>query len=512
MNGRPAKTLMIQGTCSSAGKSLLTAALCRIYRRKGYRVAPLKAQNMSNNAAVCADGGEIGRSQAFQALACGIDPTYQMNPVLLKPEADSRSQVIVNGKPWNNLDARDYFERSQMLWSEITSALDSLREEYDLVIMEGAGSPAELNLQQFDLVNMRVARYANAPVLLVGNIELGGIFAQLLGTLWLLPEEDQSRITGFIVNKFRGDLSLFDDGISILEERSGVPVMGVVPFVQDLNLPEEDAAPVQETKMIDKADGHRLDVAVIYFPRISNLDDVDALRSEPDVSIRFVKSARNLRTPDIILLPGTKSTLDDLQWLRKTGLADEIVDAAERGVEIIGLCGGYQILGEQINNSQQIESDIPSAIGMGLLPIHTNFNGGEKQTRQTSATIAANTPIPETAGMTVSGYEIHQGTSTTNSGWLDIEGAATPCGSAGYDNRVWGCYLHGLFHNDDFRAAWIGKIKQHKGWSNEKPSSTTYSYADLVERELDRLADEVEAALGTDALMELIASKIETTS
>jgi len=499
---------MIQGTCSSAGKSLLTAALCRIFRRHGLRVAPFKAQNMSNNAAVCADGGEIGRSQAFQALACGIEPTVQMNPVLLKPEADSRSQVIVNGKPWNNLNARDYFERSKMLWSEMTSALDSLREEYDLVIIEGAGSPAELNLQEFDFVNMRVAHYADAPVLLVGNIELGGIFAQLLGTLSLLPDKDRQQVCGLIVNKFRGDQSLFDDGVKILEERSGLPVFGVIPWVTDLNLPEEDAAPVQETRNSPQTPTDQIDIAVIYFPRISNLDDVDALRSESNTRIRFVRSARHLGSPDAILLPGTKSTLDDLAWLRETGLADAIIDAAEQGIEVIGLCGGYQMLGTRIENPHQFESDIPGADGLGLLPVQTTFEQTPKQTKQTTATICENSPVPGTTGLIVSGYEIHQGTSTADDGWLNASGVACHCDSSGYNNTVWGCYLHGLFHNDRFRAAWIEKICRRTG----KDSSSSKPYAVLIEHELDRLADEVEAALGTDRLMQLINSQVETVS
>ncbi|MBD3674388.1 MAG: cobyric acid synthase [Planctomycetaceae bacterium] len=505
-----ARTLMIQGTCSSAGKSLLTAALCRIYHREGLRVVPFKAQNMSNNAAVCTDGGEIGRSQAFQALACGIEPDVRMNPVLLKPEADSRSQIIVNGKPWNNLDARDYFERSQRLWNEITTALDSLRAEYDLVIMEGAGSPAELNLQQYDLVNMRVARYAEAPVLLVGNIELGGIFAQLLGTLDLLSLEDRQQVRGLIVNKFRGDQSLFDDGVSILEERSGIPVLGVVPWVPDLNLPEEDAAPVQETRVPATVDSNVLDVAVIYFPRISNLDDVDALRSESNVQIRFVKSTRQLGYPDVILLPGTKSTVDDLLWLRETGLSAAIVAAAESGAEVIGLCGGYQMLGERIENPQRLESEIAAAEGLGLLPVTTTFEAGDKQTRLTSAEVLESSPIPGTEGMTITGYEIHQGISASPNGWLQIEGQSSLCGSSNADNSVWGCYLHGLFHNDDFRSAWRDSIFTRKGLSIDRLSSL--SFADLTERELDRLADEVEKALGIEALMKLINREQEAVS
>lgn len=496
-----ARTLMIQGTCSSAGKSLLTAALCRIFQRKGIRVAPFKAQNMSNNAAVCRDGSEIGRSQALQALAAGVEPGYQMNPVLLKPEADSRSQVIVNGRPWNNLNARDYFERSQALWSKITAALDTLREQYELVIIEGAGSPAELNLKEFDLVNMRVAHYAEAPVLLVGNIELGGIFAQLLGTQMLLPEEDQQLIKGFIVNKFRGDLSLFDDGITELEQRSGLPVAGVVPWIPDLRLPEEDAAPVEETRRGLPDSAGDLDIAVIYLPRISNLDDVDALRWESGVGLRFVRSVDRLGTPDAIFLPGTKNTLDDLEWLRQTGLANSLLRAAETGTEIVGICGGYQMLGNRIENPERIESRVDSADGLGLLPVRTRFESSDKQTRQTAATVSDRTPVPGTAGMTVSGYEIHQGRSESSHGWLQVSGEKPLDGSSSENQQVWGCYLHGLLTNDEFRSAWIRKLRSRRGDEPPRLPESSISFADRTEMELHRLADIVEAALGEEALM-----------
>lgn len=502
-----ARTLMIQGTCSSAGKSLLTAALCRIFQRKGIRVTPFKAQNMSNNAAVCQDGSEIGRSQALQALAAGVEPTYQMNPVLLKPEADSRSQVIVNGRPWNHLNARDYFERSQALWTEITTALDTLREQYELIIIEGAGSPAELNLQEFDLVNMRVAHYAEAPVLLVGNIELGGIFAQLLGTQMLLPEADRQLLRGFIVNKFRGDQSLFDEGVTELEQRSGLPVLGVIPWIPNLRLPEEDAAPVEETRRQQATSCNDLDIAVIYLPRISNLDDVDALRYEPDVSIRFVRSVDRLGSPDAIILPGTKNTLDDLEWLRQTGLASAISEAAATGTEIVGICGGYQMLGTEIENPNRIESDRPSAEGLSLLPVRTVFENTNKQTRQTTGIVSGTTPVPETAGMTVSGYEIHQGRSESSNGWLSIEEEDELDGAATDNHRIWGCYLHGLMTNDEFRTAWIQKLRFQRGDRPMASVEPVLSFAERTEQELNRLADAVESAIGEETLMQLAGLK-----
>jgi adenosylcobyric acid synthase len=324
---------MVQGTSSSAGKSLLTAALCRIFARKGVRVAPFKAQNMSNNAAVCRDGAEIGRAQAVQAAAAGIEPIADLNPVLLKPEAGSRSQVIVLGRPWQTLKAGSYYRRNkEELWPIVTAALDRLRSAYELVVIEGAGSPAELNLRSFDIVNMAVARYARAPVLLVGDIDRGGIFAQLLGTLWLLPPEERELVRGLVVNKFRGDPSLFTDGVRILQERGGgVPVLGVVPYLPALSVPEEDAVALEgPARPIDPA--RSIDIAVIRLPHIANFDDFDALRGDGGgVRLRYVHSRAGLGRPHAVILPGTKSTIADLAWLRAEGLDEPIRALAARG-------------------------------------------------------------------------------------------------------------------------------------------------------------------------------------
>src|SRR6185369_7645488 len=298
-----AKVLMIQGSSSSAGKSLLVTALCRIFARRGVKVAPFKAQNMSNNAAVCGDGSEIGRAQALQAAAARIEPTADMNPVLIKPEADSRSQIILMGRPWQTLEAKTYYEKKQILWEHVTASLDRLRAAHDLVIIEGAGSPAELNLKRGDIVNMAVAKYANAPVLLIGDIDRGGIFAQLLGTHWLLDAEEQALVRGFIVNKFRGDLSLFDDGIKIIEEKSGIPVLGVIPYLRGLSLPDEDAVSVEVASHAAKpASTSQTDIAILALPRIANFDDFDSLRAEPGVHIRHVDSVETLGTPHVIII------------------------------------------------------------------------------------------------------------------------------------------------------------------------------------------------------------------
>ncbi len=369
----PAKVLMVQGTSSSVGKSLLSAALCRVFARKGVRVAPFKAQNMSNNAAVCADGAEIGRAQAVQAVAAGIEPTADMNPVLLKPEGNSRSQVVVLGRPWRTLQAGNYYRRKEELWPIVTAALDRLRSAYELVVIEGAGSPAELNLRSADIVNMALACHARAPVLLVGDIDRGGIFAQLLGTLWLLSPEERGLVRGLVVNKFRGDAALFADGVRILEERGGVPVLGVIPYLPALAVPEEDAValddtscrsgepsrterfPEGESRECRSARGTywqagrklgTIDIAVIRLPHIANFDDFDPLGAEAGVSLRYVQSLPELGRPHAVILPGTKSTIADLAWLRAQGFAEALRELAAHRTAIVGVCGGYQMLGE----------------------------------------------------------------------------------------------------------------------------------------------------------------------
>jgi adenosylcobyric acid synthase len=491
-----AKTLMVQGASSSAGKSLLVTALCRIYARRGVRVAPFKAQNMSNNAAVCPDGGEIGRAQYTQAMAAGIIPATAMNPVLLKPEADNRSQVVVMGKVMESLPSRDYYARKQMLWSYVTTAIDSLRESYELIIIEGAGSPAELNLKQNDIVNMAVAGYANAPVLLVGDIDRGGIFAQLLGTLWLLEPEERALVKGLIVNKFRGDLTLFQDGVSILEDRGGVPVLGVLPYIHDLAIPEEDAVAL-ENRAETASKNAQIDIAVIHFPRIANFDDFDPLANESGVELRYVASPTELGQPDAIILPGTKSTIADLNWLRERGLADAI-SALE--VPVVGICGGYQMLGQSIHDPEKLESAQAYSEGLGLLPIQTTFEG-QKATYQAKAVIAQfDGWLGNIAGSEISGYEIHMGRSTGVNPWLTIcqrsnETVHLPDGSISPDGRIWGCYLHGLFHNRDFRHAWLGSL----GWQSEGLADESDAFG--------RLADAVESALDIQKLDKIIGLK-----
>ena len=460
-----ARTLMILGTSSSAGKSLITTAFCHYYASRGVSVAPFKAQNMSNNAAVCPDGGEIGRAQAVQAKAAGLQPTVDMNPVLIKPEADSRAQVIVRGKPWKSLQARDYYPVKEELWAIVTRSLDKLREEYDLVIMEGAGSPAELNLKENDIVNMAVARYARAPVFLVGDIDRGGIFAQLLGTHWLLPPGEQKLVKGFLVNKFRGDSSLFTDGITILEAKGGVPVVGVMPYHHDLQIPEEDSVALENLAPVSIAFHEKVDIAVIHLPLISNFDDFDPLAREPNLQVRYVRHPGQLGDPAAVIIPGTKSTIKDLIWLQETGWAKSIRDYAQAGGHVVGICGGYQMLGKEVRDPEGVESDHRQRQGLGLLSIETAFLE-KKDTYQARAVVADGPRWLDTAdpGL-LSGYEIHMGKTSGKTGWLTIversgREVEVPDGAVSEDGRIWGTYLHGLFANEGFRRAWLESL----GW------------------------------------------------
>jgi adenosylcobyric acid synthase len=407
-----AKTLMIQGTASSAGKSLLVAALCCIFHQDGVRVAPFKAQNMALNSFVTRGGHEMGRAQVVQAQAAGLEPCVDMNPILLKPEQDARSQVVVMGKPWATLAAGEYYRRKGELWAVVTAALDRLRERYDLVIMEGAGSAAEINLRESDIVNMAVARYANAPVLLVGDIDRGGVFASLVGTMVLLEEDERRLIKGFVINKFRGDAALLHDGLAMLEERTGVPVLGVVPFIRDLQIAEEDSVALEEPwrrLRIKPSPGCEVDIAVVRLPRISNFDDFDALALEEGVQVRFIDGPDRLGRPQAIVLPGTKNTITDLLWLRRVGLARAICELAEKGIPVVGICGGYQMLGRTISAPNRVESAEGQVDGLGLLPVDTVFEA-VKATYQARARIETDRGFfAKIEGQEIEGYEIHMG-------------------------------------------------------------------------------------------------------
>ena len=400
---------MVQGTASHVGKSILVAALCRIFRQDGFTVAPFKAQNMSNNSYVTPDGGEIGRAQAVQAEAAGIEPSVEMNPILLKPESDHRSQVVLLGRPLQSAEAGWYATMKLRLWQAVSESLDSLRGRYDIVVVEGAGSPAEINLKQNEIVNMRVALHADAPVMLVGDIDRGGVFASLVGTLELLDPDERERIKAFIVNKFRGDLSLLVPGLDWLEERTGIPVAGVIPYFRDIHIPEEDSVSLEERGRLKHQRDYVLDIAVIGHHHISNFDDFDPLVREEGVRLRFVEDGDTLGKPDLIILPGTKSTIADLERLKRLGVAGQIIAQARGGTPVIGICGGYQMLGERILDPDGVESPQAETAALGLLPITTVFSSIKETHRVKGMVGQAPGLLEGAAGLPLEGYEIHMG-------------------------------------------------------------------------------------------------------
>ncbi|MGE5618671.1 MAG: cobyric acid synthase [Sphingomonadaceae bacterium] len=493
-----AKVLMIQGTSSSVGKSLLVAGLCRLLHQEGYRVAPFKAQNMALNAAVTREGLEIGRAQAVQAEAAGIEASVEMNPLLLKPEGDSRCQVVLMGRPLESMHARDYYRQREQFWEAISSSLERLRARYDVVLIEGAGSPAEINLREGDLVNMRVALHAQAPVLLVGDIDRGGVFASLVGTLELLQPQERSLVRGFLINKFRGDVSLLTSGLRILEERTGVPVLGVVPHLHNLLISEEDSAGLEA----GGAGTALLDVAVIRLPRIANFDDFDLLSAEPAVGLRYVASPTKLGRPDLVILPGSKGTVSDLSYLRQTGLARAILALARSGTPVLGICGGYQMLGERILDPEGVESTEREAPGLGLLPATTTF-AGEKRTVKVRARVVAGTgPLALAAGQEIAAYEIHMGATSHREApaFELLEGErATPEGCIAGDGLVMGSYLHGLFENESIRRALVEWLAERRGVTPPEREGVAASR----EAEYDRLAGTLRRHVDLERLLEI---------
>jgi len=487
---------MVQGTASGVGKSLLAAALCRIFARAGHRVAPFKSQNMSLNAAVTADGGEIGRAQAVQAAAAGIEPTVDMNPILLKPETDERSQVVVRGRAVGSLDWRGYGRLAPTLWPVIVESLERLRRAHDLVVIEGAGSPAEINLK-FDLANMRVAALAGAPVVLVGDIERGGVFAALVGTLALLAPDDRARVAGLVVNRFRGDPSVLGAGLALLTAHTGVPVLGVVPHLGEAPLPEEDSLGLESIPR-EVAD-ERLSVAVPRLPRIANFDDLEPLAAEPGVAVRFVGHPEAVDRSDVVVLPGSKTTVADLAWLRERGLDAAIARAAADGRAVIGICGGYQMLGERLDDPEHVESDAGRVAGLGLLPVVTTF-ARDKTTSRVRARVLAGGPFGAAAGAEVAGYEIHCGRTTAHGGapvfaLTERAGAPTETVDGTRAGSVVGTYLHGCLSSGALRRALLTVVAARRGVVPDP----RWGAAVLADR-YDRLADRVAAALDLEAL------------
>jgi adenosylcobyric acid synthase len=494
---------MIMGTHSNAGKSILVTALCRIFAQDGYRVAPFKAQNMALNAGVTPEGHEIARSTMAQAEAAGIPAHVDMNPVLLKPEANSRSQVVLNGKHHTHIEAENWLSLKRYLWGHVTAALDRLRRRYELVIIEGAGSPAEINLKAGDIVNMRVARYARAPVLLVGDIDRGGVFASLVGTMVLLEAEERALVRGFIINKFRGDISLLGDGLQLLQQRAfDTPTLGVIPYLPDIGIAAEDSVALDglPDQTGTGPDDNPLDIAVVRLPHISNFDDFDPLAAEPGITVRYVSQVEDLGRPAAVILPGSKMTLADLIWLYESGLAKPIITLAGEGTAIVGICGGYQMLGQSLADPNGVEAEPGArATGLGLLNVQTTF-AGDKRTVQVQATLSAEAaPFASLKGTQLDGYEIHMGRTQPSensvSALCRIGSAVNghDDGAVSVDGQIWGTYLHGLFDNDPLRHAWLHSL----GWrSTGQRFDRQHAY--------NQLAEHVRANLDLAALKQII--------
>jgi adenosylcobyric acid synthase len=480
-------SLLVAGTTSDAGKSVVTAGLCRAFARRGLRVAPYKAQNMSNNSMVTGDGAEIGRAQWVQAVAARAEPEAAMNPVLLKPGSDRRSHVVVMGRPSGRLEANEFAGGRQTLADAAFAAYDDLVTRFDIVVCEGAGSPAEVNLRAYDYVNMGLARHGRIPTVVVGDIDRGGVFAAMHGTVALLDEADQALVAGFVVNKFRGDLGLLRPGLKTLEELTGRPVLGVLPWVEDLWLDSEDSLAMSAAPATSAPTGGRLRVAVVALPRISNFTDVDALRIEPGVAVEYVRDPRRIAGADVVVLPGTRSTIEDLAWLRARGLADEVVAHAERGGVVLGICGGFQMLGRTVSDPNGVEGAPGVTVeGLGLLDVRTEFEV-EKVLRL---------PTGAALGVPASGYEIHHGRVVVGADEEFLGGARS--------GAVLGTMWHGSLEGDELRVAWLREVAALAGVSDFVPA--TESFAALREAQLERLADLLEEHLDVDALLDLALS------
>ncbi len=460
---------MVQGTSSHAGKSILATALCRIFAQDGFEVAPFKAQNMSLNSYATPNGGEIGRSQAVQAAAAMTSPRVEMNPVLLKPEGERRSQVVVMGQPLAVASVREYYDLKPAIWETVTSALGHLRTDYDVIVIEGAGSPAEVNLKQHDIVNMRVALHADAPVLLVGDIDRGGVFAQLVGTMILLEPEERALVKGHVINKFRGDPSLLTPGLGFLKERTGVPVAGVIPYFSDIHIPEEDSLGLAHDTLSD--DETVVDVAVMRLPHIANFDDFDPLRHEPGVRVRYVGRVEEFGSPDLVIIPGSKTTVADLDWLRGKGLAERILTARRSGTPVMGVCAGYQMLGQTLLDPDGVESSRAESHGLGLLQTATTFTGRKSTHQVKGQVVASRGLLSNCRGTEVIAYEIHMGVTTAHKDFAQpfmVESRSGRSvdltdGAIDDDGLTLGTYLHGLFHNRTVRRSVLECVTRRKG-------------------------------------------------
>ena len=512
MEDAMAKAIMIQGTMSNAGKSLVAAGLCRIFKQDGYKVAPFKSQNMALNSYITKEGLEMGRAQVMQAQACGIEPEVAMNPILLKPTTDMGSQVIVNGEVLGNMNAMDYFKQKKKFIPDIMAAYQKLDKAYDIIVIEGAGSPAEINLKQEDIVNMGMAKMANAPVILVGDIDRGGVFAQLLGTIILLEQEEQDRIKGLFINKFRGDQQILEPGLRMLEDRCGKNVLGVIPYIM-VDVDDEDSL---STRLDKRTNTGMIDIAVIKLPKISNFTDFTALETIPGFSVRYVTKTEELKLPDMIILPGTKSTMEDLRWLRESGLEALIKKEAEKGTLIWGICGGYQMLGETLKDPYEVEG-YGTLHGMGLLPMETVFSREKKRTRVEGLVEDISGPYHMLSGKRLSGYEIHMGASTMLGQQKDFAAIVQIGGQQSFPDgmvkeNICGTYIHGIFDTEEILMGLQQMLYQRKNLSLEKDVSydvgDNITYQQYQEMQYDILADEIRKNIDMKKIYQIVEEGI----
>lgn len=494
------RAIQICGTGSGVGKSVIVTGLCRIFLQDGFRVAPFKAQNMALNSFVTREQGEIGRAQATQAQACKIEPSVDMNPVLIKPTSDVGSQIIVRGRPIGNMDALKYTDYKHNLKRVVERAFKKLIDEYDIVVIEGAGSPAEINLKSNDIVNMRMARYANAPVILVGDIDRGGVFAWIIGTLDLLTKRERNMVKGIIINKFRGDKALLKGGIDFLKKRTGISVLGVIPYFRDIKIPEEDSTFLDNLRDKKRYRKDLILIDVIHLPHISNFTDFDALEKEPDVYLRYVREAGEVDDPDIVIIPGTKNTISDLKYLRESGLAERILSIvnSDRKTLLIGICGGYQMLGTFIYDRHSLESSYKNIKGLGILSMETYLEKDKILTQVKARDTSS--------GVEISGYEIHHGRSYYSKRYTpafevierDKKKVRYFDGIRRNDNRVLGTYIHGIFDTDSFRRALLNRVRLAKGWG------PIQGEVFIPEREFDKLAEILRENINIGSLYKIL--------
>ena len=507
------KKIMLQGTASNVGKSIITTGLCRIFKQDGYNVIPFKSQNMALNSFITKEGLEMGRAQVSQAEACGIDPIADMNPILLKPNGNNKSQVIVRGKVVGDMSSKEYHEYKLQLTEVLGDIFEEFEEKYDVVVMEGAGSCAEINLMERDISNMGMAEIANAPVIIIGDIDRGGVFASLAGTMLLLPDEYKKRVKGVIINKFRGRKELLDSGIKMLEDIIKVPVLGVLPYT-DIKIEEEDSVTTRFKQKVNKGNIH---IEVVRTPHMSNFTDFNIFETQEDVSLRYVDFGESFGDPDIVIIPGTKSTIDDLMFLRKNGLENQIKELHRRGKLIIGICGGYQMLGKVLKDPYHVENDLEEVEGIGLLDVETTFEM-EKTTTQVKAILDENFHgyLENLSGKEVSGYEIHMGITKRNENSNNFvtvkqkleQKVNYQVGSVNKEYNVFGTYLHGIFDDIDFTRTILNNIRKMKNL--EPIESNVKSFKEFKNQQYDKLADYLREHLDMEKIYEIMENSLRS--